>query len=66
MAIYRYLVSVDIPNPTYHSGVTLQGELDANLESVILDYGIEHFTIEPVTLSGYLDYRERVIRSNES
>ncbi len=49
MAIYRYIVTVDVPNPTYRTGATLQGEIDANIESVIFDYGIEHFTVEPLS-----------------
>lgn len=73
MAIYRYLVTVETDDTNgLIDGQLIAEELDANLESCILDYGLAHFTVEACdlvprdTLPGSVyDYRERVIRSHE-
>jgi len=52
MAIYRYIVTVELNGNSKQiavSGQTIQDEIDSNLESTVLRYGIEHFTVEPVS-----------------
>ena len=69
--IYRYLVTVDLESSSEVTSDTIRDEIDSNLESVIADYGIAHFAVEPLSTEYYqnanrpIDYRERVIRSNE-
>ena len=50
MAIYRYIVTVETDdNNGLIDAQLIAGEIDANLESVIRDYGLNHFTVEPLS-----------------
>jgi hypothetical protein len=50
MATYRYIVTVETDNADSRiDRQFLLEEIDSNLESVVLEYGLEHFTVEPVS-----------------
>jgi hypothetical protein len=48
MATYRYIVTIETSNGLTDERLFAE-EMDSNLESCVLDYGIEHFTVEPVS-----------------
>lgn len=68
MPTFRYIVTVELGPDSTATAQDIQDEIDSNLESVILHFGIEHFTIERCDLLDThegQDYRERIIGSHE-
>jgi hypothetical protein len=49
MPIYRYIVTIETSDSDPNIAVVLRDEIDSNLESTILGYNLNHFTVEPVS-----------------